>query len=895
MKIVGTLSNNQNAVNGVLSDESQEAVGTLSTNAQPLRGTLRSGNQVLRTTLSSNSQIISGGLSPELVSIGISSVDIDENYHLVVTYTNGDVWTSDESIQGPQGEQGPQGTGSYPTITASELGTGTSTADRVVTPKVIHDYVENEIPTNVSAFTNDSGYLTTETDPVYSSSVASYITQNDLDKWNNAVPAANYDGNATFRIKNGENSEDPTFIGVSKNGSAMGPAHIELGYSNNATYLTLTGLSTPTSDADAATKKYVDDAVSGGGGGVTGVKGNEESTYRTGNVNITSANVGALATSGGTLTGRVTTVKPFNQLLTGGSGTVGADNGTSASPHRYTPSLWKFNTDWSFTDGDIICIEAPVAGITYGVWLSIDNGTTYKPIVRQGTTRLQTQFGVNTQIMLMYDATGSASIYAVDGSDASSTVTGGVWRILNFYDSNDNTVPSAYCTTAADTAAKTATCTNYYLLSNSYLHIVIQYTNTKASALTLNVNSRGAKSIYINGTASSSTNYNLPRGSYIVYYDGSKYYFRTDGKLTANITGDAGTVNGHTVATDVPSGALFTDTVTTATTTGSGNAVTSISASNGALTVTKGSTFLTSYTETDPTVPSWAKESSKPSYTASEVGALATTGGTITGDTDFSGTGNVFDLKSAAATNSPILRFQRGELNDNYNDWQIQDRGGYLYFDERGNGSTTWTNRVMLDTFGNVNAAGFVGSGANLTGIVKTEADPVFTASAAYGISSNDISTWNGKQNPLVSGTNIKTVNGSSILGSGDLTISGTTISVYLDAATSVATGTWKNLVKVTLTEGIWVVSCGVKFPSGTKGIRRANLSTTSADSTIDIAVAPALSGVTQINFVKIVKITSSESGQKYYLNVYHSQGSSLSFVASSSQQGTYIYAVKIA
>lgn len=32
--------------------------------------------------------------------------------------------------------------------------------------------------------------------------------------------------------------------------------------------------------------------------------------------------------------------------------------------------------------------------------------------------------------------------------------------------------------------------------------------------------------------------------------------------------------------------------------------------------------FITGYTETDPTVPSWAKQSTKPSYTASEVGAL---------------------------------------------------------------------------------------------------------------------------------------------------------------------------------------------------------------------------------------------------------------------------------
>lgn len=36
------------------------------------------------------------------------------------------------------------------------------------------------------------------------------------------------------------------------------------------------------------------------------------------------------------------------------------------------------------------------------------------------------------------------------------------------------------------------------------------------------------------------------------------------------------------------------------------------------------SKFLTSYTESDPTVPAWAKQTSKPSYTAKEVGAVST-------------------------------------------------------------------------------------------------------------------------------------------------------------------------------------------------------------------------------------------------------------------------------
>lgn len=60
-----------------------------------------------------------------------------------------------------------------------------------------------------------------------------------------------------------------------------------------------------------------------------------------------------------------------------------------------------------------------------------------------------------------------------------------------------------------------------------------------------------------------------------------------------------------------------------------------------------------------------------------------------------------------------------------------------------------------------------------------TETDPVFTASAAHGITSSDITSWNGKQDALVSGTNIKTVNNQSLLGSGNITIeSGSQITV---------------------------------------------------------------------------------------------------------------------
>ncbi len=73
--------------------------------------------------------------------------------------------------------------------------------------------------------------------------------------------------------------------------------------------------------------------------------------------------------------------------------------------------------------------------------------------------------------------------------------------------------------------------------------------------------------------------------------------------------------------------------------------------------------YLTSFTETDPTVPSWAKASSKPTYTASEVGALAdTTDVTKWGDvaldktSGVGGTGfKVIVLASASATTAYLL------------------------------------------------------------------------------------------------------------------------------------------------------------------------------------------------------------------------------------------------
>ena len=218
---------------------------------------------------------------------------------------------------------------------------------------------------------------------------------------------------------------------------------------------------------------------------------------------------------------------------------------TAAAEQVKTVSL--SNSNWQLKTGSII-------GVKYS-YTNTYNATADAPC----------QLNVN--------ATGAKNIYFGTSATPTGTNTtafgyakriifymfdGTNWVFLGFSSElNDNTIPSAYCSTAAATAAKAASCTNYVLLAKSYLHIVVRYSNTSATALTLNVNTRGAKPVYINGTASSTSNYTLPAGSYLVYYDGTAYHFRTDGKIPGDISGNAGTATklaaAKTIQTDLAS------------------------------------------------------------------------------------------------------------------------------------------------------------------------------------------------------------------------------------------------------------------------------------------------------------------------------------------------------
>lgn len=172
---------------------------------------------------------------------------------------------------------------------------------------------------------------------------------------------------------------------------------------------------------------------------------------------------------------------------------------------------------WSLQIGTIIGVKFTVTNTASSVTLNVNESGAIG--IAAGTSRPYT--GSSNRYCGYANRT---AFYMYDGTH---------WNWINdSSDSNDNTYTSVYCSTAAATAAKGGSATNFKLLANTYMYIHIVNANTAASAITLNINSTGAKPIYINGSASSASNYTLPAGSYLIYYNGTNYYFRTDGKIT---------------------------------------------------------------------------------------------------------------------------------------------------------------------------------------------------------------------------------------------------------------------------------------------------------------------------------------------------------------------------
>lgn len=100
-----------------------------------------------------------------------------------------------------------------------------------------------------------------------------------------------------------------------------------------------------------------------------------------------------------------------------------------------------------------------------------------------------------------------------------------------------NVVNYGTCSTAAGTAAKVVSCSNFALITGSEITVKFTTTNTAANP-TLNVNSTGAKAIYYRGSAISA-GYLAANRTYTFRYNGSQY--ELVGDLNTNTTYSAGT------------------------------------------------------------------------------------------------------------------------------------------------------------------------------------------------------------------------------------------------------------------------------------------------------------------------------------------------------------------
>lgn len=164
----------------------------------------------------------------------------------------------------------------------------------------------------------------------------------------------------------------------------------------------------------------------------------------------------------------------------------------------------------------------------------------------------------------------------------------------------------------------------------------------------------------------------------------------------------------------------------------------------GRVTALENAGYITSYTETDPTVPEWAKAATKPTYTASEVGALPSS---TTYVSSFNGnTGAITYIPPVSSVNGQTgvveLTIPAAQVQS---DWNATSGMGVILNKPTIPAATTVTQTLTSGTkIGEVNGVSLYAPEAGNEGIT-TETDPIFSASPAADITTENIMAWNSK------------------------------------------------------------------------------------------------------------------------------------------------------
>ena len=208
----------------------------------------------------------------------------------------------------------------------------------------------------------------------------------------------------------------------------------------------------------------------------------------------------------------------------------GVANKTAAIPYGHVDST---STATAYTatidgitelvDGTTVLLKNGVVTSQSGFTINI-NGLGAKPVYNSmaAASAETTIFNAAYTLLLVYDST---------------RVSGGCWINYRGYYSDSNTVPTGYCTTAAATAAKAATCNYGYRDDDTYFPCLFRYANTAANAtLAISSYATTAAPIYVNGARTSASN-TFGRGVILFLYHDGAYYTYNDGRFPIVVDG----------------------------------------------------------------------------------------------------------------------------------------------------------------------------------------------------------------------------------------------------------------------------------------------------------------------------------------------------------------------
>ena len=499
-----------------------------------------------------------------------------------------------------------------------------------------------DIPTNVSVFTNDSGYITSAALTPYELKTnlkeGAYVNVDEITMTSSSTnlptskAVASYISNQGFATvsqipdSTSDLTNDSGFIT-----SADIPANVS-SFTNDAGYLVSSDLPTNHVTTDTAQE-------------ITGTKTIAESKLKIGNTS-SSEDIDNFV------------FKRGQEFIVG----------TQTS----STSLWKGNTiQDSIYEGMCVNYFVPVACTSTAITLelTLPDGTTTGAIpVRRnaGSTATSTHISVGSvvQLTLLLNRTVGSTSYEK------------VWRMNEWYDSNTNT--TGYQLRTNSTVMNVSDTARYYKLyftsanGNLWVPASVNSTNDATTARAVNqrpINPFG-RIVYTSASTNYATGANLAATTIWDQYNLSLgYSFNVNGgtlTLTAEKPvyvkcapqADGSAIIDSTTPTvqDLPTSNdgkiyIFLGTATSATAvelfqnhpvyyhdgngiklwsgvvlpsktsdlTNDSGFITSANIPTNVSAFTNDAGYLTSYTETDPTVPNWAKQTSKPSYTLDEV------------------------------------------------------------------------------------------------------------------------------------------------------------------------------------------------------------------------------------------------------------------------------------